>query len=333
MKIGFTFDLRDDYLAAGYSELATAEFDRADTIDAIADAVADNGHAVDRIGSARALVERLAAGDRWDIVFNICEGLHGPGREAQVPAILDLFEIPYTFADPCVMAVCLDKRLAKLVVRDAGLATPRWQVVEQVDDCEKIDLALPLFAKPNAEGTGKGVTPRSYISQPSELRDACDWLLNEYQQPVLVEEYLPGREFTVGLVGTGSQARVLGTMEIVLRSSAEAFGYSYHNKEHCEELVDYLSVDNSDAVAEKCAHLALAAWQALGGRDGGRIDIRCDAAGEPQFIEANPLAGLHPEHSDLPMIATRAGVSYESLIGAILQSAASRLCQQVGAPL
>ena len=129
MKIGITYDLRDEYLAEGYGEEETAEFDRADTIDAIETALRELGHETDRIGNARELVQRLARGDRWDLVFNICEGLRGAGREAQVPAILDVYEIPYTFADPCVMSVCLDKGVTKSVVRSAGLPTPQFAVV------------------------------------------------------------------------------------------------------------------------------------------------------------------------------------------------------------
>ncbi len=325
MYVGLTYDLRDDYLAAGYSELATAEFDRADTIDALANAIKAIGHEVDRVGSARSLIERLARGDRWDLVFNICEGMHGRGREAQVPAILDLYEIAYTFADPCAMAICLDKNATKALVRDAGLATPRSFVASELGDLATHTLPFPLFAKPVAEGTGKGVTPNSFISSCGELRATCERLLAEFHQPVLIEEFLPGREFTVGLVGTGRESRVLGTLEIVLLDAAEPNVYSYHNKEHCEELVDYRPVDSSDPVVAETEALTLAAWRVLGGRDGGRIDLRCDAAGRPQFIEANPLAGLHPEHSDLPMIASSVGMSYEQLIRDIVTSAATRV--------
>lgn len=325
MLVGLTYDLRDDYLAAGYSELETAEFDRPDTIDAIEDALRTLGHATDRIGRGQQLVQRLAAGDRWDLVFNICEGLRGAGREAQVPALLDLYEIPYTFADPCVMSVCLQKGMTKAVVRDAGLPTPRSRVVTELADLRDLPLPFPLFTKPVAEGTGKGITPTSKVATPEQLRDECRRLLSEYQQPVLVEEYLPGREFTVGLLGTGPRARVLGTLEISLRAGAEPEVYSYVNKERCEELVEYRLVRaDADAEVQAAERIALAAWRALGGRDAGRIDLRSDAYGRPQFLEANPLAGLHPFHSDLPMLATAVGLSYGELIGAIVESAAER---------
>ncbi|MDA1232199.1 MAG: D-alanine--D-alanine ligase [Planctomycetota bacterium] len=327
MRIGLTYDLRDEYLAAGYSEDETAEFDRPDTIDAIDDALRGLGHETIRIGHARQLIERLATGERWDLVFNICEGMHGLGREAQVPAILDVFEIPYTFADPCVMSVCLDKGVTKCVIGDAGVPTPQFEVIDSLDRLKNLKLLrYPLFAKPIAEGTGKGVTPASRVSNPVELEAICEELLLRYRQPVLVEQYLPGREFTVGILGTGKAARCLGTLEIVLRDGAESDVYSFVNKERCEELVDYRLVKaGNDAQVARAEQLALAAWKALNCRDAGRIDLRCDADGEPQFIEANPLAGLHPFHSDLPMLATAVGMTYEDLIRQIIDSASRRV--------
>lgn len=326
LRVGLTYDLRSEYLAAGYGEEETAEFDRDDTIEAIESAVRALGHETDRIGHARQLIERLAGGDRWNLVFNICEGLHGPGREAQVPAILDVYQIPYTFADPLVMALCLHKGLTKTVVQNAGLPTPKFRVVERESDLQGLDLEFPVFAKPVSEGTGKGVTPASRVAQASGLAPVCRRLLDRFRQPVLVEEFLPGREFTVGLLGAGEEARVLGTLEIVLLSGAEPDVYSYVNKERCEELVEYRLVrpERDDEVRQAEA-IALAAWQALDCRDGGRIDLRSDRRGRPQFLEANPLAGLHPQHSDLPMLATAMEMSYVELIGAILDSAARRV--------
>ncbi len=157
MHIGLTYDLRDDYLAAGYGEEETAEFDRLSTIEAIDGALCELGHTTDRVGHARSLVERLARGDRWDLVFNICEGLHGLGREAQVPAILDVYEIPYTFSDPSVSCLCLEKSLTKTVLRAQNVPTPDWLVVHDLTDVERCQIAFPLMAKPLAEGTSKGV--------------------------------------------------------------------------------------------------------------------------------------------------------------------------------
>lgn len=325
MRIGLTYDLRSSYLAGGLSELETAEFDRDDTIDALERALKPLAREVVRIGSARELIERLAAGDRWDLVFNITEGLSGVGREAQVPAILDVYGIPYTFSDTLITALCLHKGLTKTVVQDAGVPTADAMVVATLADLAKCQLRFPLFAKPVAEGTGKGVTGASRIANPAELDAVCRKLLAEFRQPVLVEEYLPGREFTVGILGTGEDAQPLGTLEIILLEGAEKGAYSYENKERCEELVEYRLVQAAnDPLVHAAERIALQAWRALGCRDAGRVDLRCNAAGEPHFLEINPLSGLHPEHSDLPILATKVGLRYDDLIRRIFESAVRR---------
>ena len=326
MKIGLTYDLRSEYLAMGYDRETTAEFDREDTIDAIDQAIRECGHETVRIGHLKQLVARLANGERWDLVFNICEGLHGIAREAQVPALLEGYQIPCVFSDSLMMAVCLHKGLTKTLVARAGLSTAQFYVVESPQDITSVALPYPLFAKPVAEGTGKGVSAASVIRTEEELRSVCVELLNRFQQPVLVETFLPGREFTVGILGTGENARVLGTLEVKLLSNAEQDAYSYVNKERYKELVQYTLVyPQSDPEVAESETLALTAWRELKGRDGGRIDVRSDGNGRPAFIEVNPLAGLHPEHSDLPMIATKVGLGYQTLIRQILDSATERV--------
>jgi len=326
LRIGLTFDLRSEYLAAGYGEEETAEFDREDTVESIEGALRSLGHETDRIGTARALIERLAGGERWDLVFNIAEGLHGSGREAQVPAILDVYAIAYTFSDPLGMALTLHKGLSKRVLRDAGVPTADFVEVHSEADLAAVGFTPPYFVKPVAEGTGKGVTPQSIVRRPDELAAVCRRLIDTYRQAVLVEPYLPGREFTVGILGTGERSAVLGTVEVHLLAGAEAGVYSYINKERCEELVEYrlVQADRDPLVAEAEA-VALRAWKVLGCRDGGRVDLRCDSEGRPLFMEVNPLAGLHPHHSDLPILAEKIGLPYESLIGRIVESAAERL--------
>lgn len=329
MKVGLTYDLRSEYLTLGYTEQETAEFDRGDTIDAIEQSLLALGHTTDRIGNVRALTGRLASGMRWDLVFNIAEGLRGFGREAQVPALLEAYEIPYTFSDPLVMSLSLHKAHTKRVIRDAGLATPDFAVVEDSLQAVSVNFDLPWFVKPVAEGTGKGITPNSIVRRAQELPPRCSGLIDAYRQPVLVEAFLPGREFTVGLLGTGPEAEAVGTMEVHLRPAAEALVYSYQNKENCEELVEYRLTDKTaDATVREAEELALCAWRVLGCRDAGRIDIRCDASGKPNFMEVNPLAGLHPQHSDLPIICSRIGMPYRTLIQKIVASACRRLPSQ-----
>ena len=326
MKIGLTYDLRQDYLDLGFGEVETAEFDRVDTIEAIETTLQHLGYSTDRIGNIWSLTKRLANGERWDLVFNIAEGLRGIGREAQVPAILDAYNIPYTFSDPLILALTLHKGMTKRVLRDFGIPTPDFAEVNSEADIASINLPYPLFAKPIAEGTGKGIDATSKIKNPAELKKVCIQLLKQYEQPVLVETFLPGREFTVGVVGTGVKAKSVGVMEVILNSNAEPDVYSYTNKEQCEELVQYKAV--IDPMAKEAEKIALQTWRALGCRDGGRLDLRADANGVPNLMELNPLAGIHPEHSDLPIICSLYGISYPELMNMIMESAVSRVKKQ-----
>ncbi len=323
VSVGLTYDLRDAWLAEGYSHLETAEFDHADTIDSIVDALEQLGYKTDRIGNLKQLAARLVKGDRWDLVFNICEGMHGFGREAQVPALLDAYEIPYVFSDTLVCSVTLHKGMTKDVLRSAGVATPDFRLVKQPADIADVRLPYPLFAKPVAEGTGKGITATSKIENAAQLDKVCRRLLRNYKQPVLVERFLPGREFTVGIIGSGRKAKALATVEILLLAGADEDVYSYRNKEYCEELVHYQLLANSKLRREIEA-LAVRAWRVLGCRDAGRVDLRLDENGMPNVLEINPLAGIHPEHSDLPIMATQVGVSYKELIRRIMASALAR---------
>jgi D-alanine-D-alanine ligase len=329
MRVGLTYDLRDDYLAEGFGEEETAEFDSPDTIRALQDALAALGHEPLAIGHARALAARLAAGERWDLVFNIAEGLYGFGREGLVPALLDAYRVPYVFSDPMVMGLTLHKAMAKRVVRDCGVPTADFRLVENAEDVAKIDLPYPLFAKPVAEGTGKGIATSSKVNSAGELATVCRDLLVRFQQPVLVEIFLPGREYTVGIVGSGEDAYALGVLEVSLRGDAEPEAYGYINKEHYERFVDYRL--EKGPLARHVAEVALAAWRALGCQDGGRVDLRLDARGIANFLEVNPLAGLHPVRSDLPILARQAGMTYRELIARIIAAALARLGMNEGA--
>lgn len=323
MEVGITYDLQADYLAQGMSEEEAAEFDRLDTIEAIDGTLRSLGFKTDRIGNIKALAKRLVAGDRWDLVFNIAEGIRGFGREAQVPALLDAYDIPYTFSDPLVLSLTLHKGMTKRVIRDLGIPTPDFVIVETEQDLQSVDLPFPLFAKPVAEGTGKGIDESSKIENQRELPSVCRTLLERFQQPVLLEVFMPGREFTVGITGTGRSSAAVGAIEVILKSGAEPAAYSYHNKKQFEEVVEYQAA--KDETAAKAMEVALAAWRGLGCRDGGRIDLRADGKGLPNFLEVNPLAGIHPEISDLPILCKLNGVTYQDLISRIMDSALRRI--------
>jgi D-alanine-D-alanine ligase len=322
MTIGLTYDLRSDYRKEGYSEEETAEFDRESTIDAIEETLRKLGYETHRIGHVRHLIHRLSVGDRWDMVFNICEGMHGIGREAQVPALLDVFQIPYTFSDPLVLSLTLNKGMTKRVVRDYGIPTPDFAIIETLADCTAVNLPYPLFVKPNAEGTGKGISALSRVGNNEELETICNDLLLKYPSGLLVEEYLPGREFTVGLLGTGAECYPVGIMEILYKNDNTGSIYSYQTKSDYLNAVEYKVPEKE--IAATCIELAVKTWQLLGCRDGGRVDIRIDRSGTPNFIEVNPLAGLDKVHSDLPILAYMHGYDFESIIGEIMVSARKR---------
>src|SRR4029453_17094908 len=212
MRIALVYDLSDDYRALGFSEEEVAEFDSVATIDALAGAVETLGCEAIRVGRGQALAARLAAGERFDLVFSIAEGVKGRSREAQVPALCELFDQPYLFSDALTMAASLDKAVAKRLVRDAGVKTPAFAVAEK--DSEAAGWTdFPAFVKPVAEGTGKGCEAASLVHAREELHAAAARVIERYKQPALVEQSLPGREFTVGIVGNGGGARVLGVCE------------------------------------------------------------------------------------------------------------------------
>ncbi len=323
MRIGFTFDLRDEWLAAGYSAEETSEFDSPATIRGIEEALTGIGFEVERVGSVQALASALVAGRRWDMVFNIAEGMHGLAREAQVPSLLDAWQIPYTFSDPLTLAVALHKGMTKTLLREAGVATVPFAVVAREADLDRVDLSWPRFVKPVAEGTSKGVGPWSLVHDARAQRETFQLLSERFRQPVIIEPFLSGREFTVGVLGTGDGAEAIGVMEVSFTDRAEMPAYSLVNKVECARRVVYSTPD--DPESRRAGEVALAAWRALGCRDAGRVDVRSDANANPQVIEVNPLPGLAPGYSDLVLLAERAGISYTALIERIVRASFGRL--------
>jgi D-alanine-D-alanine ligase len=320
MRIGLTYDLRAWYLERGYTMDETAEFDKEETISSLIEVLNSLGYETERIGNVFELVEKLAAGKKWDLVFNIAEGLYGDGRESVVPALLDQYRIPYVFSGPVIMGISLNKFYARLLIEAAGVPVCPGILISSPDDIKNAgNLVYPLFAKPVAEGTGKGITERSKVNNEKELSEVCLHLLSAYNQPVLVEEYLPGREFTVGVTGNGKDCEIIGGMEVICKDNLP---YSRDVKENYETIVDYKVID--EEVREECYNVARGAWSALGGLDAGRVDIRADRNGRICFIEANPLAGLNPIHSDLPMLARMNGMKFEELMSRIIKSAIKR---------
>jgi D-alanine-D-alanine ligase len=320
MKIGLTFDLRSWYIDRGYSMDETAEFDKQETIDALENSLKMMGHETEPVGNAFQMIEALSAGKRWDMIFNIAEGLYGDGRESVIPAILDQYRIPYVFSGPVVMGISLNKHLAKLVVAAAGVPVSPGCLISELKELDSCNLKFPLFVKPVSEGTGKGITDKSLVNSSEELKGMVKWILKEFKQPALVEEYLPGREFTVGVVGVGDESLAIGGMEIFC---ADNLPYSVEVKENYQNYCKYAPLD-ADIINE-CKSVALGAWKALEAVDAGRIDLKADRNGRICFIEANPLAGLNPVHSDLPILSRMYGIEYQTLMEMIMNAAIKRM--------
>jgi D-alanine-D-alanine ligase len=327
MKIGITFDLKTERAAEEAKRLGLPddfqeEYDSPHTIEAIAAALRTLGHDVVLLGDGRELLERLLA-DPPRFVFNFAEG-HGisRSREARVPAVLEMLGIPYTGSDPLTMAVTLDKDCAKKLVAAAGIAVPKSVLVRPEDRLRKFDLQYPVVVKPAWEGSSKGIRNKCLVRRPEELPDALS-LLRGHNQPVLVEEYIAGEELTVGVYGN-DPPRVLGIMRVIPKQRSEHFIYSLEIKRDFRRLVDYeCPAVLPDAVSAAVEKAALEAFRALGCRDVARVDFRL-RDGVPYFLEVNPLPGLHPEDSDLVIMAKLIGWSYEKLIETVLEAALRR---------
>lgn len=326
--IGLTYNLRSDVpdaLVRRYGEDYFAELDSEVTIDALARAIGRAGHDVVRIGGVEQLVRHLAGGHTLDGVFNFAEGLWGSARESQIPALLDAYHIPYTFSDPLTLAFCIDKAMSKRVWLSHGLPTPRFWLASDDRDVDAIMRdapRFPLFAKPVREGSSKGIDAGAIIDGERTLRERVRLISQRYEQPALVETFASGREFTVGVLGNGAAAIVLGVAEVT--AAAKGGIYGFEEKHPDDEGSGLYAPVPSGALQDSLARLGREAYLAIGCQDSGRVDIRLDSAGQAQLLEINPLAGLHPQHSAMPAIARWAGMSFDNLIACILEHALKR---------
>jgi D-alanine-D-alanine ligase len=306
---------------------AEAEYDPPETIDAIRVAIESLGHEVVPLEANSELPQRLAEA-KVDIVFNIAEGLSGRNREAQVPALCELIGIPYTGSDSATLALALDKALAKRILRQHGILTPEFQVM--TTGREKlhpwVTQKFPLIVKPNAEGSSKGISGSGVVDDENALRAAVREIVEKYRQPALVEEYVFGREFTVGLLGD-RKPRVLPPMEICFKDATKKRPvYDFEIKQEWEKHVYYeCPAKLSPTEAKAVERAARETFMALDCRDVARIDLRMNAQGQVYVLEVNPLPGLTPDYSDLVLISKAAGIEYRTLISEILAGGLKRL--------
>jgi D-alanine-D-alanine ligase len=325
LKVGITYNLRKDFSCREDQPIdSLEEFDSEETIDAIRYVLEGDGHEVFKLGGDIGLIDRLRTSP-VDIVFNIAEGVGGRNRESHIPALLEFLNIPYTGSDPLTLALTLDKSMAKKVVQSEAIPTPHFKKVEKMEDLHGLNLRFPLFVKLCYEGSSKGVRLDSKVQNSAELREKVKWLLETYGPPVLVEEFVSGPEFTVGILGNSAPV-VLGVMQIEIKGSApdEAI-YSLEVKREWEERVLYhcpplISGDLQKRIEE----VALRVYRSLDCRDVSRVDIRVGGDGVPYFLEVNPLPGLSPVYGDLPIMAGRMGWEYPRLIRTIFHHALKR---------
>lgn len=327
MRIGIAFDLKSDFGAqSGGPEDLYEEYDSEATVAAIEAALRDKGHSPVRLFGGRRFLERATA-EKVDLVFNLAEGTGGTrSREAHVPAVCEILKLPHTHSDPLTLAVTLDKGLAKRIAASYGVPTPRFAVIDDARQVVDVELEFPVIAKPLFEGSSMGVRKSSRVLHKPGLHALCTQLLADYKEPVLVEEFCSGPEFTVGVRGNGLGATVLGVMEIVPRlMKPEEFVYSLEVKRNYETEVEYHAPPRRAAeTVAAVAKTALGAYRALGCRDLARVDIRIGRDGEPKFLEVNPLPGINPVTGDIVILSRAMGIGYADLIDGVIEAARSR---------
>jgi D-alanine-D-alanine ligase len=341
-RIALLANLKDDFeKESDEPPDAGAEFDRLETIESIAAALETEGHWVHFCQADRTLVESLT-NLRPHICFNIAEGLGGDGREAQAPALCELLEIPYTASQVLANAISLDKTQTKRIWQSLGLPTPRFQEIRSENTPLESGLKFPLLVKPAREGTGMGIDARSVVKDKSELYERIAWTLKLYRQPVLVEEYLPGREFTVGYIGNPgpSQQRRRPWLydsdgyhffPILEIDNTESFSPGVYGHDAKAVAIDAVGAPQyicpapiPESLRLQLINLTRTAAESIGAKDVSRVDFRLDSHGKPYLLEINTLPGLNPAVSDLCIMAAAEDMPYDFLISEILYLAAER---------
>lgn len=328
MRIGITYNLKTDRPFSPnlprVEEIAE-EFDRPETVAAIREVLRGEGHEVFLLGADRNLLEKIDQ-EKIEFVFNIAEGFFGRARESQIPALLELGGIPYSGSDPAGLALTLDKSLAKRIASSLGIPTPEFWILDEINHVRKVPDRFPLFVKPLWQGSSIGIRRSSRVRDRTELeREGERLFASRPSDPVLVEEYIAGKECTVGLLGNETP-EALGVMEIAFRdSSKKDFCYSLEVKQNWKEEVDYLVPPRLPPETEQgMAVAAVELFRTFRLRDFARFDFRVDDTGKFYFLESNPLPGLSPESGDFIILARKKGWSYEKLISKITHLAMSR---------
>lgn len=333
MIVGLAYDLKNSLLAKpGLPKDVDEEYDSIETVNLITSSLSSLGHTVVHLGGGAEFLRNICTDTDMDIVFNISEGRgNHPGREAQVPSVLEMCGIPYTGSSPQCLMICLDKPLTKQILADYGIITPKCTVIKDEQSLEGLlwkNLRFPLVAKPAHEGSSIGININSIIHNVNDAGTVCQSIIKGYGQPVMLEEFISGQEITVGIAGSGD-SQFLAVMAIQPKTPQKMFIYSIEVKRDYVNQVDYeCPAPLAGNVLESLKNESLKIFNLLGCRDMARIDFRVDASGTPYFIEINPLPGLG-NHSDLVIMADLLGFTHKQLIGMILSSALQRYPQCV----
>jgi len=325
MKIvGLTYDLKTDYeFKEGDPPDANAEFDHPSTIDVIAKAIESCGFKLKRIGNATNLLEKIDHLD-VDIVFNISEGISGRNRESQVPILLEMAGIPFVGADALTLSLTLDKIMAKKIFIAEKLPTPKFFEVKTYDELMNVDhCKFPLIVKPRFEGSSKGMSDNSRVETKEELKTQVEYIINTYKQPALIEEFISGQEFTVAVVGN-DPPEVMPVVQIKIDGRLQLKDKFYTFARITSNRLEYICPARiSQNLKKKLTELALRTYKAVECRDFGRIDFRVDNENKPYVLEINPLPSLSTEDVFMT-VAKEIGITYEEMIGKILNSALKR---------
>jgi D-alanine-D-alanine ligase len=337
MRIGISYDLKTA-LKEENKELKNSdadhrrpddvfeEYDSPETLEIIIRALENKGHRIVRLGGGAQFLDSIRR-EKVDFVFNISEGRgNHRSREAQVPSVLEMLDIPFTGSDPLTLSVCLDKILTKKLVALDGIPTPKWIVMNSEEELAAVNwkgFPFPAIVKPAAEGSSKGIRLTSLVEDVPQAKAEISRVLGGYDQPVMIEEFIDGDEITVGIIGN-APARLVGMMRILPRKKEKHFVYSVEVKRDYVNLVDYESpVKLPEKILEKLEQYSLKSFKVLGCRDFSRVDFRVGRNSVPYFIEINPLPGLGT-YSDLIIMGVKMGWTHEGLIGAVLDTAIER---------
>lgn len=324
LRVGLFYNLRQDFTwRKDHPKDADGDWDVIETIMHVKQSLEHNNYDVLDLKEPLLLLDPEVV-NSIDIVFSFCEMIGYRFRESLVPALCELLKKPYVFSPPDALLISLDKNLCNLVVRQAGGKVPNWQIYQTKEITELFEISFPCLIKPSAEGSGMGINERSVVNHLTDLRAQISWIIEQYRQPALVQEFMSGREFTIGVIETEGEPLPFIPLELCPLTQEDNFTYHHGVKEKADQLVAFRALENDQPLTEQIQILAVTAFKAVGCRDAARVDIRLSESGIAHFLEINPLPHLHPKIGDFCRSALEFGMDYDELIRTIMENAVRR---------